>query len=350
MAAFLAQDRCRCLSRALRQQTDRLLNAGDIRRIHVFLVKHGQYYHPARIEVDVGGRPVSFVLNVAVSAAGIAGLDEEYSGLVRLSRHEAARYIPRAYASGRVRISAGAPVGMWLGEWFDGFHEFHWSRSESGGRPAMAVWDPQTGRRYLDGALIGALYHQAAAILTLFFDLDSFEQIHGWHHAAGDFVLRNDEDRIRLRLVTVRSYRSLLSAPPRKNDRAPDAVLVLQLMLLFLVRLSLRMRLDRFDGVGEPVWAGDAAVPHTVSGFRAALARKPRPDALPAPPLDCFDAFFTQCSRADLDDIVMAVAAAYSSDQPEGRLLRQNARRHSALMFASLRDSIGAPPSAIAPV
>ena len=43
----------------------------------IFLAKHGEYYHPCRVEADIGGKPFCWVVNVAVSAAGKALLPKE---------------------------------------------------------------------------------------------------------------------------------------------------------------------------------------------------------------------------------------------------------------------------------
>ena len=46
------------------------INPEDIEHIAIFLVKHGEFYHPARIEVSIHEKPIHFVLNVAISPAG----------------------------------------------------------------------------------------------------------------------------------------------------------------------------------------------------------------------------------------------------------------------------------------
>jgi len=318
------------------QRFGKPVGASGIRRIQVFLVKHGEFYHPARIELDLGLLQPSFVLNVAVSEAGRACLEEECRSLNRLAGHTGAGYIPRAYVKGMVSAPNHPDLKMWLGEWLDGFHEFHWSRNEADDGLLLAVWDPQAGKRYLNAQQIGAVYSGAAAILTHFFDLTSFEQIHPWHHGAGDFVVRQQGDVIDVRLVTVRGYASLLSAPPQSSGAQPDAALTLQMLLLFLVRLSLRMRLDRLDGVGELLWADKTVVTHTVDGFLTALAQKPPPPQLPDSPLRCFAYFFSRCSETDLQEITAAVVAAYRPGHPEKNLLQRTFQAHAAELFAAL--------------
>ena len=120
------------------------------------------------------------------------------------------------------------------------------------------------------------------------------------------------------------------------------AFLILQLLLLFLVRLSLRMRVDRFDGVGKLLWADETVVNATVTGFLAALARKPPSLGLPETPLICFDYFFSRCSEADLHEITREVAAACPDGHPEKTLLSQNASAHAAQLFTALSRLLNA--------
>jgi hypothetical protein len=47
-------------------------------------------------------------------------------------------------------------------------------------------------------------------------------------------------------------------------------------LLFFFLNLSIRMRLDRLDGIGELVWAGDECLDMTWGGFKEALQVKER--------------------------------------------------------------------------
>ena len=86
-----------------------------------------------------------------------------------------------------------------------------------------------------------------AAILTGYFDTRSFAQIYPWHPAAGDFIARIAGDGVAVRLVAARQYGPLVGPP----DLPPEEAL-----LFFFLNLTLRLRVDRLDGVGEVAWAG----------------------------------------------------------------------------------------------
>lgn len=267
---FLRQNEYARLLGALSRRARREVRPEDLREIQIHLAKHGEFYHPARVVVQLPGQSVSLVLNVAVSAAGRSILHGEYALLKRLGDDR--RFLPQVYAAGEAPLPNGAGVlDMFLGEWFEGFCEFHPSRDPSTGRKRFRVWAANTAADYLTPGQTCALFRQAAEILTHFYDVRTFAQIHPWHHAAGDFVLRRRGRSLDVKLVTVRHYAPLVVLENQSREA------LLTALLLFLLNLTLRMRLDRLDGVGELVWADSRAVSACVDGFWAAVSAKARP-------------------------------------------------------------------------
>ena len=338
---FLVRNDLSLLRSALEHRLGSQVEPGRLRHLNIFLVKHGEFYHPAKIQLLLDENAFDFVLNVAASEAGRRCLAEELRCLTLLARHPAAEYIPRVYEQGEVASPVGLNLLMWLGEWFDDFHEFHWTRTKTGSGLRLAVWDPLTGKRYLDANQTGPIFRQASAILTHFFDLTTFEHINPWHHAAGDFIIRQQKDRIDVRLVTVRGYPGMIAGIDSKNTPGADASLMLQVMLLFLVKLSLRMRLDRLDGVGDLVWADESVVRETVAGFRSALSQKSKPQKLPDTPIICFDAYTVQCHESDLMEIIEAVIAAFPEKNPEKSILLREMKAHAKILFQTIMASFG---------
>jgi hypothetical protein len=94
----------------------------------------------------------------------------------------------------------------------------------------------------------------------------SFAQIAPWHHAAGDFIVRRREGEIDLWLITARGYEPFPGFSPAEG-MGPEVGL-----MVFFLNLMLRIRLDRFDGVGAVAWFDDFAVEAAVTGFFEALA------------------------------------------------------------------------------
>jgi hypothetical protein len=130
----------------------------------------------------------------------------------------------------------------------------------------MLLWDLDRGSRYLSEHQCVALYRLGAKILTLYYNWNNFKQIYPWHHAAGDFVLREREGAVDLRLVTVRDYAAVVDF---KTGKKAGKLLAL---VLFFLHLTIQMRLDRLDGVGEVMWAEDICLEGVVPGFFEGLS------------------------------------------------------------------------------
>jgi hypothetical protein len=86
---------------------------------------------------------------------------------------------------------------MFMGDWLDGFHEFHLTRRTDNDKLAMVIWDGAEDRCLLSTKQERTMYRKAAMILTACYDPVSSCQIFPWHHAAGDFVIRVDGEKTR---------------------------------------------------------------------------------------------------------------------------------------------------------
>lgn len=299
-----------------------------ITRVDISLEKHGALYHPARVRVHTEAKQLSRVLNLAVSEAGRARMAEEYQTLCRLGRQPVHSHLPRVYAMGEQ--NGAWPVSMFLGEWFEGYHEFHLSRTDQG--LALHVWDPaQSEPVYLSPAQARALYREAARILTDGYAPLSCEQIRGWHHAAGDFVVRVQGDELSLKLITVRSHGS-----PFAGSHDLQLLDILWGLLCFLVETGLRMRLDRLEGTGELVLGPEMALEESIQGVFAGLAQKDIP-AFDSPLIDFFQAYIRRLDPDDIRAAGAAVLGAFAPDAPERALIAEHMTDH----LAALSDRIG---------
>jgi hypothetical protein len=307
----------------------------EIYEIIVRAEKHGLLYHPASVEVilkqgrvnpvrkgralnstfsgskdgEAGlSKGVKFGLNVAVSDTGRYWLKEEFDVLQKLNAIFNMPYLPRVYFSGELNS-----MYFLLEDWFEGYHEFHISRDKDGAQ-RLKLWDFDHGYKYLSSEQSFDLYKQASKILTIYYDLKDFSQIYPWHHAAGDFVVKI-KDRvinhsrpihppspaslrkaersrggelicstdkyspstggrglggreIDVRLTTARRYE------PFTGFVEKDTINPILAICYYLLDLTIRMRLDKLDGLGEVVWADDNCVEATLTGFFEALKLK----------------------------------------------------------------------------
>lgn len=323
---FLEENRFEILSKAASSHLDIRVDPGDIADIHVILEKHGEFYHPSRIKTVIGDQTLQFVVNAAVSDPGRETLEREYGLLQHLNKNRHASFIPRVYAKDAVQVDSGAEIKMFIGEWFEGYSEFHYTHSPDGGK-TIVVWDTEKSGCYLSEDQTRELYQEAAGILTFYYDPATFEQIYPWHHAAGDFVILLQDGKVDVKLVTVRGLQSPLD-PAEMEKQDQDLQSVLEAMLVFFLNLSIRMRLDRIDGVGEVVWSHDAAVQGTVDGFFSSLAAKPQTRLTPVPLGDSFQYYLSTYNEHDLYDLAEDIVNAYHPLAPEVPVIKKNLEHH----------------------
>ena len=113
---------------------------------------------------------------------------------------------------------------------------------------------------------------------------------------------------------------------------------MVEAMLVFLLNLSLRMRIDRLDGVGDLVWADDRAVAGTVKGFFNGLAQKASIDPMAEPFSVFFKAYLLSRTQSDLFDVSEAIVNIDHPEAPETALIRKHLKQHISSVFAAIRS------------
>ncbi len=325
-SAFLFPNRCDTGRSKPAQSPD------DVEQIVICLKKHGELYHPARIEVTRSGQQNAYALNLAVSPTGNKWARRECRIMEELGTVYAPAYIPRVYDAGASTGGSGKAVFMFLGDWFDGYHEFHLSVRSSSDPLTIRLWDAQRRPNVLSSKQTLALYRAIARVLLYYYDVETTRQIFPWHHAAGDFVTRVQGDRVGVKLITTRGYPPLIS----DFNHHKEAHRVLDAMLVFMLSVSIRMRLDRLDGVGDMMWAGDIAVTGVVDGFFKGMEKKPAPRFFPAPLADCFEAYLAGYQKSDLYELLQSITDRYPLNTPEFRLAKTNLKSHAEALFQAV--------------
>lgn len=305
-----------------------------LEEIRVFLAKHGAAYHPARLETRGGGVRHEWVANVAFSAEGRRLIRRETAILARLNAATRLPYLPEVYGAFSLEPRSGPRFDLWLGQWFSGFCEFHLHRGGPGEPPRLRLWDPAAGSCDLTPGAAKAIYREAARILTLYLDLERFEEIALWHHAAGDFVACSGPEGVAVRLIAVREYRPLFGGAAAAGPDDGVAARLTRLLLFFLA-LSLHTRLDRLEGTGEFALAPEEAVFATREGVLAALAEK----AEGFPLAEAFAALLSSCGEKDFLELCSGIVARrYPEGSPERRLLAGALPAHAAALGACARS------------
>jgi hypothetical protein len=147
-------------------------------------------------------------------------------------------------------------------EWFEDYHEWHLTADQS---HKICIWDQDRGKRFAAEEETSGIYRESSKILALYYDTETFRQIRPWHHAAGDFVVNTENEKVRVRLTTVRGYE-----PLELYSHAEPINPVIALLYFFL-DLSTKMRLDRIEGTGEVIWADHFCLGPVAEGFLDAL-------------------------------------------------------------------------------
>ena len=339
--SFLKKDEFKSITSAISQRLNKDITSYEIEEIRIYLEKHGEFYHPARIETFINGSRYLFVLNVAISSAGKGFIKREFEILNKLNNEFSFLFIPKVYSQDEICIkNKNVEISMFLGEWFDGFNEFHISRNKykqakTDSSTKIVVWDHEKGNFFLSDDETLELYSQAAMILTCYYNAETFEQIFPWHHAAGDFVIKLQKNNMKLKLITVRQYAPMIE--DKKADKNySDLSLILEAMLIFFLNLSIRIRLDRLDGVGETVWSDNIAVKGTIKGFLNGLSKISSknliPDALAADFINYISCF----TKTDLLELCNSIVNTYNPMAPDLPVIKQNLTDHVDLLYNSI--------------
>jgi hypothetical protein len=186
------------------------------------------------------------------------------------------------------------------------------------------------------------VYHQATKILTSYYNTATTEHISHWHHASGDFVVQCRGNQVNLRLITVRQYGPLLKINTMPHDSMDRNEKALDALLLFLIDLSIRMRLDRREGIGKFAWAEDVAVVGTWCGFLEGLSENRIPAPCLSDPVPRFQEHLATYSPVDLRDLAQTLAAALPVSSEEKTVIEKHLDSHVEVLLNTI-SRIGFP-------
>jgi hypothetical protein len=302
--------------------------------IRIYLMKHGEFYHPAKVEVISGGECFKFVVNVGVSQSGVGQIRTEFENLKTLNGFYPDSLLPGVFELGGAESEDGRFIPMFLGEWFEGFHEFHYSIPSESKAPALRVWDENRGNYFLDSFRAMDVFAQASALLTAYYDFFSSCHIASWHHAAGDFVVKIGKEGLEVKLITVRQYAPLLKmTDPGLSD-------LLDGMVLYFLNLSIRMRLDRLDGVNTLFWIGDSAIQGMVKGFFSGLEYQVKHQRIPLEVVSGFKAYLGAFQLGLLADWFQDLVETLFRGRPEQELIRLHLKTHVEALHECLAGEL----------
>lgn len=333
---FLSRDSYRLLIDATKKKTGKVITLQDINSLAIRTEKHGAMYHIASIDVITTNELNKFVVTAALSETGKLYLENDFHWLNYLNNKFPFPYLPHVYHKGEMkyRTPQGADDTMLLslGEWLKGYHEFHLSLDSKDQGQKIIVWDYDNGYRYLSGRQSYKLYRLASRILTLYYDMDTFHQISLWHHAAGDFIVRIEGENIDLKLITVRRYEPMISLATNEESDKFAA------LLHFFLHLSIRMRLDRLDGVGDVAWADGICLNAVMEGFYEALEIKEEMGHPASINKETFLASLKLFTRDDWKDMAHATLETCFQIEADAPIIMRNLDNHIERLYAVIQS------------
>ncbi len=319
---FLSKDQFSILQTGLSSFFNRPVKMDQITSIKVFLEKHGAFYHPLKIQVFLhNSSTCSFVMNGAVSSRGLLLIKNEYDLLFKINQMYSQCYLPQIYGFDFVEIDKGR-VGFFLGQWFEDYKEFH--VTDDKGKRQIAIWESDGSCQHIKLNHGFEIYQEISRILTYYYNLETFEQISSWHHAAGDFIVNMEDDKLNVRLITVREYSPLTQFAAGKDDKNIN---ILPSLLLFFLNLTIRIRLDRLNGTGKTIMVDIAVLNSVVKGFLSALDEKSKIYDY-GNLREHFVEFFLHFDVGQIFEIVENGVESSSSDPLEILLIKENLNAH----------------------
>ncbi|ACL05982.1 conserved hypothetical protein [Desulfatibacillum aliphaticivorans] len=342
LGQMLAEDGFAIPMAGVKSQLGEDLEVSHVREWRVVAEKHGAFYHPARVEAVTERGTAVLAANVALSDPGRAAAEREYALLSALQKGRKQSFIPTPYGLDRTPCpleGGGSTEAMALFcQWYAGYCEFHLSVNPESGKHGVIVWDNQGGHFFLDQSQAASLYEKAAAILSYYYDPENFRQIFPWHHAAGDFVVKVEDGVTDVRLITVRQYEGMIEA----QDGA-DLESRVEAALYFLANLTMRMRLDRLDGVGDLVLAEDSEVFPCVRGIFQGLASREKESGEKG---DFHSILLDICRELPQEtwrNLCLELVEASSSQAPDRPLLLAHIEEHAQALVEAFSKSTGGP-------
>ena len=312
---FILQDRGKPLEGFLRDKEGLHSRFEDIHKIRIRSEKHGVLYHLTSVEIHTSGSALKCSVSTAISAKGKECLNHEFDVLKRVQGDQPFSYLPRPYFRGEVSCHSNKceeTFSMMLSEWFEDYHEWHFSRDPDDGDHKVCIWDPVQGNRFASREQSFSIFRQIARILTHYYEPETFRQIYPWHHAAGDFIIKTMQDGLDIKLTTARKYESFMNVLSTENANPVIAI------LYFFMNLTIRIRLDRLDGVGEIYWAGDFSVMAATEGFFDAVGRMATAGRLPAGHGNDLLQLLKSFELDELERLFESLLVLYHRDDPDG--------------------------------
>ncbi|HOP47579.1 MAG TPA: hypothetical protein PK874_07950 [Desulfobacteraceae bacterium] len=334
---FILQKSGASIIRILGRLWRRDLEISDIERIIIRYEKYGTLYQIGSVEIFGGGDNIKLGTSMALTSEAKAQMALEYETIEKLNQvlNQDINYIPDMYLKGVIGVERGGindTVVISLFEWFEDYHEWHVKKDDDGGE-RIVIWDLQSGYRFAtDKQAYGVIKH-ASKILTLYYNVQTYEQIFPWHNGAGDFVAKFEENKADVRLITVRGYGPLVLSDER------EFIDPLKALVLFFLSITFKMRIDKDEGMGKPVWADSITPLPVVEGLLEGLRVQESKGMCPPYSRDMVRHVLKGMELNEINTMLNSQLNSYRYIDPvDSEVIAEHLEQHANEVFQALKE------------
>ena len=241
----------------------------DIENILIRYEKYGSLYQIGSIEISGRHHVNKFGVSMALTPNAKVQMAVEYQNTENLDAllYPDTNFLPKMYLKNLVRVKRNERIDsvlISLFEWFEGYHEWHVQKDDEG-KERILVWDFQNGYWFAEDNQVYDIIQKASKILTIYYNVQTYTQIFPWHHGSGDFIAGFVEGKADVRLIAVRGYGPLVVSDER------EFIDPLKALVGFFLTLTVKMRIDKDEGMGKPVWSNSITPLPVIDGFLEGL-------------------------------------------------------------------------------
>ncbi len=121
------------------------------------------------------------------------------------------------------------------------------------------------------------------------------------------------------------------------SEEVVELETILNTLLIFLLNLSIRLRVDRLDGVGDVAWVEANVVPDIFNGFFKGLVLQAEDSYIPHDLIEAFKTFLLRLPERDIRDILMGIVNQIDPKNPDLPVIKQNLDNHVETVLSELR-------------
>jgi len=333
---FILQKSGASIIRILERVLRRDLEISDLEKITIRYEKYGTLYQIASVEIIVGADKVKFGASMALTSEAKAQMALEYEIIEKLNQmlNQDINYIPDMYLKSVIRVERKEitdTVVISLFEWFEDYHEWHVKKDDGGEH--IVIWDLQSGYRLATDKQVYDIIKHASKILTLYYNVQTYDQIFPWHNGAGDFVAKFEEDKADARLITVRGYGPLVLSDER------EFIDPLKALVLFFLSITVKMRIDRDDGMGKHVWADSITPLPVIDGLLEGLRVQESKGMCPPDSRNMVRHVLKGMELDEINTMLNSQLSIYSHIDPvDSQIIAEHLEQHAKEVFQALRE------------